>query len=132
MAAIFRLSGGKMNGIRLICSAAAIALVSGSAGSATYKPHVLLGSDILAVCSADNSAEFCEGFLEAVDKENGNRFLARTCPPALVRGHRNRWSEVQPYLAENPSRKKMLASDVVFHAETAQLSRALGQNCREK
>jgi hypothetical protein len=101
------------------------------ANAAAFKAKPILGSDLIEACGSNHSDEHCAGFISAVQVENGDRFLKRNCPPALVRGETAYVDQVRAYLKQHPSWTNRLARDLVFEAETAELSRLLGTPCKE-
>ena len=102
------------------------------ANAVVGKANPVLGSDLIKACGSEYSDDHCEGFIDAVQIENGDRFLRRNCPPALVSGPNPYVDQVRAYLKAHPLSIKRLARDIVFEAETAELSRALGTVCKEK
>lgn len=102
--------------------------------TATYAhPRAVLGSDLASNCSIDKPDDFCAGFAAAVDAENGDRFLARPCPPPLVQYNPGATAaRIRKYLAVHPESLKRLARDVIFDEETEEVSAMLGQDCRPR
>jgi hypothetical protein len=106
--------------------------VGASDAKSSFKPRQVLGKDVAEACAAEQNEERCDGFVSALQIENGDRFLSRNCPPALSRSPGYMGDAIRAYLTAHPSAVRQLGRDVVFHAETEYLSRLTGKNCREK
>lgn len=112
----------------------ALTLPSTSVASVAKAPLVVPvpGELLYEACGPTRSDDYCAGVIDAARSENGDRFLRRNCPPALVAGEHSYVDQVRAYLASHRPQAARPARDIVFDAETESLSIVLGQKCYER